>query len=536
MRLFLVLVLIGSTALAQDLRQPTPSSHALVGVRAVIQPGQVIDNATIVIQDGTITAVGADLTPPAGARVHEFEREPDQAQITVYPGLIESYLAISASEASAEGEDPAIPAGRHPLIHADRTISASEWPADRLAALRDAGFTTALLAPEGGLIQGSGVVANLGDGELSHNLLVPQFGQFMSFSARQGGRDFPNSLMGSVALVRQTLDDARWQMQARAAWQRNPAQARPEWLEGLDALASALSGEVTTVFVSSDMPDSLRILEFTEGRGLDLAIVGHGHEYKRPAGLIGRGVRHILPLDFPEVPDVRDENDRNVSLEELRHWRNAPGNPARLIEAGLPVLFSSHGLSTPKEQFKALVSAVEAGLTEEQALAALTTEPAEWLGISGYAGRIAEGYMANLVIVEGELLVESPSITQVWVDGVQHVLAAVEPPTVDPAGTWALTLVVGSMGDMAAEMTLAGPPTGMTGSLNVMGNDSPFSEVRVSGDEVIATLDATRFGGSGSITVRLTIEGDRARGTGTGPFGEFDIRGQRSATPDEEIL
>ncbi len=536
MRLFLVLVLIGSTALAQDLRQPAPASHALVGVRAVIQPGQVIDNATIVIRDGTITAVGADLAPPAGARIHEFERESDQPQVTVYPGLIESYLAIPASEERAEGEESTIPAGRHPLVQPDRRISASEWPADRLAALREAGFTTALLAPEGGLIQGSGVVANLGDGELSQNLLVPEFGQFMSFSARQSGRDFPNSLMGSVALVRQTIDEARWQMQARAAWQRNPAQPRPEWLEGLDALAPSLSGEMSTIFVSSDMPDSLRILEFTEGRDLDLTLVGHGHEYKRLAALTERSIRHILPLSFPEAPDVRDENDRNVALEELRHWHNAPGNPARLIQAGLPVHFSSHGLSTPKEQFKALASAVEAGLSEEQALAALTTEPAEWLGISDYAGRIAEGYMANLLIVEGDLLVESPSITQVWIDGVQHVLAAVEPPTVDPAGTWALTLVVASMGDMAAEMTLSGPPTGMTGSLNVMGNDSPFSDVRVSGDEVIATLDATRFGGSGSITVRLTIDGDRARGTGTGPFGSFDIRGQRSTTPDEEIL
>lgn len=536
MRLFLVLVLIGSTAVAQDLRQPTPNSHALVNVRAVIEPGRVIDNATILINDGTISAIGTNLTPSAGARIHEFEREPDQPPVTVYAGLIEPYLAIGTSENSADDEDAITPAGRHPLIHPDRRISASQWPADEIAALRAAGFTTALLAPEDGLIRGSGVIANLGDGELNNNLLVPRFGQFMDFSARQSGRNFPNSLMGSVALVRQTLDDARWQMEARAAWQRNRAQARPEWLAGLDALEPMLSGDLATVFVANDMPDSLRILEFTQGRELDLTLIGHGHEYKRPAGLIERGVRHILPLNFPDAPDVRDENDRNVSLEEMRHWHNAPGNAARLVEAGLPVLFSSHSLSTPKDQFKALEAAIEAGLTQDQALAALTTEPAEWLGIAEYAGRIAEGYMANLVVVEGDLLVESPNITQVWIDGVQHVLAAVDPPTVDPAGSWDLTLVAGSMGDMAAEMTLSGPPTGMTGSLSVMGNDSPFSEVRVSGDEVIATLDATRFGGSGSITVRLTIEGDRARGTGTGPFGEFDIRGQRSATPDEEIL
>ncbi len=536
LRLFFVLLLICSSALADDLRQSTPGSHALVGVRVVTEPGNVIDKATIVIRDGVITAVGSGITPPADARVHDYERDADQPQITVYPGLIEPYLAIPASEADSEDDAPATPSGRHPMIHPDRTIMASEWPGDRLAGLREAGFTTALLAPSGGLVQGSGLVANLGDGELSHNLIVPGFGQFVSFTERLRGRNFPNSLMGAVALVRQTFDDAQWQMQARAAWQRNPAQPRPEWLEGLDALSPALAGETATVFVAADMPDSLRILEFTEGRDLDLTLVGHGHEYKRPAGLVDRKVRHILPLSFPEAPDVRDENDRNVSLEELRHWRAAPGNPAQLVDAGVSVLFSSHGLSTPKDHFKALAAAVEAGLSAERALAALTTEPAQWLGISDRAGRIADGYMANLIVVEGDLLVESPSINAVWIDGFEHVLAAFAPPTVDPAGSWALTLVLGSMGDMAAEMTLSGPPTGMSGSLNLMGNDSPFSDVRVSGDEVIATLDATRFGGSGSVTIRLTIDGDRARGTGNGPYGEFTVRGQRSGTPDEETL
>jgi len=536
LRLLLVLLLISSMAWADDLRQATPGVHALIGVNVVTGPRQSIDNATIVIRDGIITDVGTDITPPADARLHEFERDAEQSPITVYPGFIDPYLAIEAAQPDEGDDEAATPAGRHPLIRADRQITAAEWPGDRLGALREAGFTTALLAPTGGLIQGSGVVANLGDGELSHNLLVPGFGQFVSFTERLPGREYPNSLMGAVSLVRQTFDDAEWQRQARAAWQRNPAQARPQWLEGVDALAPALAGEQPTVFVASDMPDSLRILEFTEGRDLNLVILGHGEEYKRPAGLIDRKVPHILALDFPDTPDVRDENDRNVSLEELRHWRAAPGNPARLRDAGVPILFTSHGLSTPKDHFKALAAAVEAGLDPDDALAALTTAPAAWLGIDDRAGRIRAGYMANLIVVEGDLMVESPTINAVWIDGREHVLAAFAPPTVDPAGVWDLTLVLGSMGDMAATMNLSGPPTGMTGSLNVMGNDSPFSEVRVSGDEVIATLDATRMGGSGTITVRLTIDGDRARGNGNGPYGEFAIRGQRSSTPDEETL
>lgn len=538
MRLIALALLLSGTTLAADLRQPTPDVFALTGVRVVTEPGRTLDAATIVIRDGIIEAVGQDIDLPSDARLIEFEREADQDPITVYPGLIETYLPISSSgEESDDDESTASPEGRHELIHPDRRLRAQDWPGDQLSALREAGFTTAVMAPADGLIRGQGLIANLGDGELSHNLLTARFAHYAAFDGRIRGRRFPNSLMGAVALVRQTLDDATWQQQARAAWQRNPAQARPQWLEGLDELAPVVAGNTPLVFHASDLTDTLRILEFTRDRQLDLVVIGHGEEYRRMDGLSARPVRHILPLNFPEPPDARDENDRNVSLEALRHWKNAPGNPAQLADADIPLMFTSLGLSQPKQIFKQLARAIEAGLSADQALAALTTEPAAWLGLDDRAGRIRPGYMANLIIVEGDLMVENPSINAVWIDGREHVLAALVPPAVDPAGTWSLTLGLGSMGDMEAVMVLTGPPTGMSGTLSVMGNESPFTDVKVSGEEVIASMDASRFGGSGTITMRLQIDGDRARGNGNGPYGEFTVRGQRTGNPDTlEVL
>ena len=190
-----------------------------------------------------------------------------------------------------------------------------------------------------------------------------------------------------------------------------------------------------------------------------------------------------------------------MSLEALRHWKNAPGNPAQLADADIPLMFTSLGPVPTQARFSSSVArAIEAGLSADQALAALTTEPAAWLGLEDRAGRIRPGYMANLIIVEGDLMVESPSINAVWIDGREHVLTALVPPAVDPAGTWSLTLGLGSMGDMEAVMVLTGPPTGMSGTLSVMGNESPFTDVKVSGEEVIASMDASRFGGSGTVT------------------------------------
>ncbi len=543
MRLFVLALLLSGTSLAADLRQPTPNSFALTGVRVVTEPGQTLESATIVIRDGIIEAVGEGLTPPTDARLIKFERKDDEEPITIYPGLIDAYFAIDTQAGGSDDDERAAdPEGRHELIRPDHRLKASDWPGERLPAMREAGFTTAMMAPAGGLLRGQGLVANLGDGELSHNLLATSVAHYASFDGRARGRQFPNSLMGAVALVRQTLDDAGWQQQARAAWQRNPAQARPQWLEGLDALAPVLAGDIPLVFQASDLTDSLRILEFTQdqftrGRQLDLVLIGHGEEYRRLDTITERSIRHILPLNFPEPPDARDESDRNVSLEALRHWKNAPTNPSRLADAGVPLMFTTHGLSQPKQIFANLARAMESGLTADQALAALTTEPAAWLGLGDRAGRIRPGYMANLIVVEGELLVESPSINAVWIDGREHVLAALVPPAVDPAGTWSLTLGLGSMGDMQARMILTGPPTGMSGTLSVMGNESPLSDVKVSGEEVIASMDVSRFGGSGTITIRLQIDGDRARGNGTGPFGEFTVRGQRTGTPETlEVL
>ncbi len=531
--LFCLLVLLAGTVAADQLRQPTPNVHALTEVRIVTAPGEVIESGAIVIRDGIIEAVGAGISIPDDARVHSFERDEDEDPITVYAGLIEPYFLVDL-EGDGENENAGAPPGRHTLIHPDRRLRARDWPEDDIQALRGAGFTTVVMAASDGLLRGHGLVANTGEGGMSRNLLRSSFGQFASFDGRSQQRNFPNSLMGAVALMRQTFDDARWQMAARQAWENNPSQPRPEWLEGLDDLAPMLDGSVPLIFESQDLLDTLRILEFIEPGDVDLVVVGHGEEYRRLHALEQRPVRHILPLDFPETPDVSDENDRNVSLEELRHWQYAPDNARRLTEAGVPLMWTTKGQSQPNGLFEQLGKAIERGLDADLALAALTTEPADWLGLSDRLGRVAPGMMANLVLVEGELFTEAPSITEVWVDGQRPVLAALVPPAVDPAGTWALTLGAGSMGEIDASLVLRGPPTRMEGNFVVMGTEAPLSDVRVSGEQVVASIDAGRLGAAGTITIRMNIDGDRGRGSGSGPFGEFTVRARRTAGPDEE--
>jgi hypothetical protein len=524
-------------AVEPDLRQSLPGVHAITGVTVVTAPGESVENATLVVRDGVIEAVGAGIEIPPDARIHEFD--PEVAEVRIYPGLIDAYVPVPMShedsnEGDDGGEEETLRPGQypHPLVTPGRRISHDLWPSERIEALRRAGFTTAVLAPEDGLLRGQGALVNLGDGGLALNMLDPDRFQFASLQATASGRSFPNSQMGAMALLRQTFLDARWQARARAAWRRNPEQSRPAFLEGLDALEPLFAGDSQLIIESADMLDSLRAASVAAEFELRPWLVGHGREYQRLESLAKTGLVQILPLDFPDPPDV-DEHERDVSLPELRHWHLAPENPGRVMAAGLEVAFTSHPHSSPGALHANLFKATERGLDPDRALAALTTIPAGLLGIDDRAGRLAPGYMANFLLVEGELLVESPALREVWIDGRRHVLRELEPPEIEPAGTWELTLATSGMGNLDAVLELSGKAPSLSGDFEIMGSKVPLDEARVSGSRLDVRIDGARLGMPGAITFFLEIEDERGKGSGSSPQGEFDVRGRRTGEPDE---
>jgi len=536
----LALLLALAIAGAQEpvLRQPVPGVHALTGVTLVTAPGEIIEGGTIVVRDGIIEAVGADIEIPADARVQEFD--PEEGEVRIYPGLIDAYVPIAFGEddeedADDEEEAVALEPGRypHPLVTPGRRLGSHRWPTEKIQGLRRAGFTTAVLAPDSGLFRGYSALVNLGEGGLADNLIEPEQFQHVSLGATISGRQFPNSLMGAIALLRQVMLDAQWQGRARSAWKRNPAQARPAFLEDVEALEPVLGGQRSLVIETTDMLDSLRAARVAGEFELEPWLVGHGREYQRLDSLAETGLGQILPLDFPDPPDV-DGHERDISLPELRHWQRAPENPQRLIEAGLPVVFTSHPHGSADAIFTNLARAIERGLDPDRALAALTTGPAEMLGIGDRAGRLAPGYMANFLVVEEALFVESPAMREVWIDGRQHILRELEPPEIEPAGNWDLTLVVTGMGNMDAVLELEGEAPNLSGTFKVMGSSLPLAEARVSGSRLDVRIDGARLGMPGAITFYMDIEDERGRGSGSSPQGEFDVRGRRSGDPDDE--
>jgi len=88
------------------------------------------------------------------------------------------------------------------------------------------------------------------------------------------------------------------------------------------------------------------------------------------------------------------------------------------------------------------------------------------------------------------------------------------------------------MGEIDGELTLSGKPSRMEGTMTVMGNETTVTEARVSGKQLQLRVE----GGQGTTSINLDIDGDRARGTGSSPFGEFSVRGRKTSDPgDEEV-
>lgn len=514
--------LIAGTAAADR----DPGVHALVGARIVTAPGQVVESGTLVMRRGIIEAVGADITPPADARIWDVEG------LTLYPGLIESFYPIEIP--NPEGAEPSTVGHDNALVQPERR-AAEHVDTSVFKKLHQAGFTSAVLVPKSGLFRGMSSLVNLGDGPVGSQILrdeVAHNGQFALDS--DGG--YPSSLMGAIALFRQTLYDARWHRAAHRAFEKNPRQARPELNTAWQALEGVAAGEERIVLQSDNVNDAERLIRLAEAFELDAVLVGSGKEYRHAERLVTGEKTWILPAKYPDTPKVDAEHPEKADLEALRHWDAAPGNISALLDAGAEVALTSLGHADPKQLHKHLARSVAEGLDADRALAALTTVPAALWGIADRAGTLEKGKMANLVVVDGELFVESPKLTALWIDGRRLELQELKPPTVDPIGTWDLIIDAGQGGQIPVSVKLTGSVDDMSGTVSALGGSLPLTEAVVSDDTVRLAMDSSAIGMPGTITFNLTIEGDSCSGDGTSPQGPFEVSGTRTAGPAPEVL
>ena len=504
-----------------------PDAHALVGARIIPAPGQVIESGTLVIRDGLIEAIGDDVDAPPDARIWDLEGA------TLYPGLIESYRTI-AWPTPEDDENPAQAGHENSLVTPERHALSHAYDEDTFNKLHQAGFTTAVLAPKPGLFRGQSVLLNLGEGDVGSQVLRSSVAHHAGLETSAGG-GYPGSLMGSIALFRQTLYDARWHAAAHGAFERNPRQARPPYNTAWAALEDVAAGDAPIVLESRDPQDALRLARLAEEFSLDATYVGNGKEYQRLQELAATRAPWILPIDFPKAPKVDEDHPERADLEALRHWDQAPDSPARMLDAGLTVAFTSHGLSDTKKLHEHLATAIERGLSPDRALAALTTVPAEMWGIADRAGTLEPGKMANIVVADGDFFTKDVKLRALWIDGKYTELKEIKPPTVDPIGTWDIIIDAGPGGQIPATLIFTGTVENLDGTVRAAEGTLPMIDPVVSGETVDFAIDSTPLGMPGTISFVMSIEGDGCSGTGVAPQGSFTFAGDLVSRPNPEV-
>ena len=501
-----------------------PQYFAIRGAKVVPVSGPPVENATIVISRGLITAIGKDLAIPPEAWVI------DGKGLTVYPGLFDSFTDVgipAAPPASGEGgprrssEGARGPEDRpysSPWRSAADEVSLSD---KRIETWRSGGFTTVVSSPKGGIFPGQAAVLDLA-GERAGDLVVKSPVAIpLSFQTSGGfGGGFPNSIMGVLAYVHQVWLDTEWSIKAQATYEKNPRSvARPRYDRTEAALSEALEDHALVLIPANNSVQLRRALELVDRWNVKGAIYGGQMAYEVAPEIAAKKLPVLVNLKWPEAEKDADPEDK-PSLRTLRFRDRAPSSPSALAKAGVKFAFYSGGITAPKDALKAAKKSIEAGLSPDAALRALTLSAAEIFGVADRLGSIENGKIANLVVADGDLFEEKTKIKMVFVDGrkfeVREPEKPKDPPKGDISGKWKLSYTTPDGGPEESTADLAMDKDGtISGTL---------TSKRGTASIISGYLSVDKF----SFTINIPIEGSPADVTFSGTFDGTSLKGSIS--------
>ncbi len=416
---------------------PRHGHYAFTNATVVKDATTTLTNATLVIKDGRITAVGSGLKAPAGSV------EIDCKGKYIYPSFIDIYSDYGTPQrpAGAGGgggfnfnQAPQLetavkgPYGWNQAIKSDvdvyKVFAVNEATAK---SLREAGFGSVLTHVKDGVARGTGAVVTLANEKENLVIIKEKASAHYSFSKGTSTQSYPSSLMGYIALLRQTYIDAAW-------YKNKPYQ------EGFNATLQSWNDNqsLPQIFEASDKWNDLRSDKIGDEFGVQYVIKAGQNEYQRIKEMKATNATFILPLNFPQAQDVEDPNDaRFVSLNDMKHWELAPTNAAAFEKAGIPFCLTTADLRTVTLFWTSLRKAMEYGLSENKVMEALTKTPAITLGVYDKVGSLDAGKLGNFLITNGPLFNEKTIILQNWVQGIKY---NVKEDAASAAGTYALSV------------------------------------------------------------------------------------------------
>ncbi len=390
-------------------------THATIVKDAV----NTLSDATLIIKDGKIVSAGTGIAVPAGAV------EVDCKGKFIYPSFIDIYSDYGTpqrQQTSGGGgfnfnQPPQMnnavkgPYGWNQAIKSDMDVYKVFNVNDTTAKpLRDAGFGTVLTHIKDGVARGTGAVVTLANEKENLVIVKEKASAHYSFNKGTSGQSYPSSMMGYIALLRQTYLDAAW-------YKTKPYE------EGFNATLQSWNDNqgLPQVFEAGDKWNDLRADRIGDEFGVQYILKAGQNEYQRIKEMKTTNATFILPLNYPQAQDVEDPADAKfVSLEDMKHWELAPTNAAAFEKAGIPFCLTTADLRSVSSFWTNLRKAMEYGLSEAKAMDALTKTPAMTLGIYEKVGSLDAGKLANFLITNGPIFNEKTNILYNYVQGIKY--------------------------------------------------------------------------------------------------------------------
>ena len=536
---------------------------ALTNARIETVSRGVIERGTVVIRDGLIEAVGADVRPPADARIV------DLAGKRIFPGLIDLTSTLGLPSAPAGGGGQGGGAGgaaaqtgsapaRYVGLEPGRVVADELRPsASDVRASRDAGITSVLVAPSRGAFRGLSALVPLRDDSATQYVVRSPVALHMGFQGVQGsgfGGRYPATLLGVVAYERQSLYDARHHASLQERYRAGTrGAARPSYDADLDALVPVVRGALPAFFAADRENDIRRAVRIGDEFDLKLTIVGAAEGF-RAIDALKRADGVVVSVDFPRSTDVtgwsyrasqRHALDDSAATDSTVR-RKLEANAAELHGAGIRFALSSGGLR-PTEFLANVRKVIAAGLPRDVALQALTARAAEIAGVGAQLGSIETGKIANLIVAERDILGDSANIRMVFVDGIRFEVIPPAPgerrrggatgrgggereesgEAARVGGTWDLTVTT-QQGENRATMTVTQSGVTLDGTMATELGTVQVTDGRVTGQRVTFTIALPISGQTTTMVFQGTVDGNRMTGTADlGAMGSATFTGER---------
>lgn len=395
-------------------------TYAITNATIIQEPGKVVENGTLVIKNGMILNIGTNVSIPSDAQ------EIDGTDLFIYPGFIDgmSYAGAKRPEAMERPSNLFSPnppndyAGITPELSVIDQIDVSE---NSIENLRKLGFTISHTVPYGRMLPGSGSIILLSEANHADELILKEnVSMYTQFSGAPGA--YPGNTLGIMAKWRNLFTNAGYSRTYAMAYAKNPSGlSRPSQDRTIEAFYPVVAKEKPVFYNADNMLEAQRAIRLKKELNFNLTI-GNLEEGWDLVDLIKETNTNIfMSLNLPKEPKDSNDEDKSEEVTDLEMKRMAAYNRhlsqfAEMKDQGITFGFSTMGTTASKIK-ENLSLLIEAGLSEDDALSALTIDAATLLGIETVSGTLETGKIGNAVVSTGPYFDKESKVKMVFVDG-----------------------------------------------------------------------------------------------------------------------